>query len=59
MLGFRGARITSDEKACSGGLCIHVYVDGKTRRKGPGPRLGVGDLGYIRYVLSPSCVFVT
>lgn len=35
-------------------LCIHVYVDGKTKKKGPGQRLGVGDLGYIRCVLSPS-----
>lgn len=34
-------------------LCIHVYVDGKTKKKGPGQRPGV-DLGYIRCVLSPS-----
>lgn len=35
-------------------LCIHVYVDEKTKRKGPGQRPGVGDLRYIRCVLSPS-----
>lgn len=49
-----GGRITCDERIHCGGLCILVHVDEKTRKKRPGRRLGVGDLGYISCVLSLS-----